>query len=453
MLKSSGITNFKGLEGKKIGITPGNSHKFYFPKVAERAGTDPNKITWVSMDGAAMAAQLIAKNLDAAPFYSIHHYYQNKAAKAAGEEIVVLPFVEVGFKIFAATIIASDKMIAEKPDLTKRFLRAIKKTFEFARDNPEETCKLHVAEDPRGRARRLPGQRARDAGLRLQRPLRSSSAGARRARSGSTSPGRPSPRPRSSSPNGTTSRRSTPRSSRNEPARVIEIENVSKHFVSRDRDRVAALSDVSISIRRNEFVCLVGPSGCGKSTLLRLVGGLLPVSQGRVVIDGQPVAEPRAETGIVFQSPTLLPWASVLDNVLFPLKMMKRITRDSPDRAKSLLKLVGLEGFEGKYPRELSGGMQMRAGICRALVHDPDILLMDEPFSSLDALTREELTLELHAHLARAAQDRAVRHPLDPGIGDACRPRRRAVAASRAHRRDRPRRRAAAATVRHGGLR
>jgi NitT/TauT family transport system ATP-binding protein len=125
------------------------------------------------------------------------------------------------------------------------------------------------------------------------------------------------------------------------------------------------------------------------------VGGLLPVSQGRVVIDGQPVSEPRAETGIVFQSPTLLPWASVLDNVLFPLKMMKRVTRDSPERARSLLKLVGLEGFEGKYPRELSGGMQMRAGICRALVHDPDILLMDEPFSSLDALTREELTLEL----------------------------------------------------------
>jgi NitT/TauT family transport system ATP-binding protein len=176
---------------------------------------------------------------------------------------------------------------------------------------------------------------------------------------------------------------------------VIEIENVSKHFVSRDRDRVAALSNVSISIRRNEFVCLVGPSGCGKSTLLRLVGGLLPVSQGRVMIEGKLVAEPRAETGIVFQSPTLLPWASVLDNVLFPLKMMKRVTPESPARAKSLLRLVGLEGFEGKYPRELSGGMQMRTGICRALVHEPDILLMDEPFGSLDALTREELTLQL----------------------------------------------------------
>ena len=148
VLKSSGITNFKGLEGKKISITPGNSHKFYFPKVAEKSGTDPSKIVWVNMDGAAMAAQLIAKNIDAAPFYSIHHYYINKAAKAAGEEIIPLPFVEVGFRIYAASIIATDKMIAEKPDLTKRFLRAIKRSFEWARDNPEEACKLHIQKVP-----------------------------------------------------------------------------------------------------------------------------------------------------------------------------------------------------------------------------------------------------------------------------------------------------------------
>jgi NitT/TauT family transport system substrate-binding protein len=148
VLKSSGITNFKGLEGKKISITPGNSHKFYFPKVAEKSGTDPSKIIWVNMDGAAMAAQLIAKNIDAAPFYSIHHYYINKAAKAAGEEIIPLPFVEVGFKIYAASIIATDDTIAKRPDLTKRFLRAIKRSFEWANANPEEACKLHVQKVP-----------------------------------------------------------------------------------------------------------------------------------------------------------------------------------------------------------------------------------------------------------------------------------------------------------------
>lgn len=148
VLKSSGITSFKGLEGKKVGVTPGNSHRFYFPAVAKNAGTDPSKIIWTNMDGAAMATQLIAKNIDAAPFYSIHQYYINKAAMKAGEEIVVLPFIAVGFKIYAASIVTTDKMIQEKPDLVKRFLAATKEVFEWARDNPEEACQLHVKRFP-----------------------------------------------------------------------------------------------------------------------------------------------------------------------------------------------------------------------------------------------------------------------------------------------------------------
>ena len=154
-------------------------------------------------------------------------------------------------------------------------------------------------------------------------------------------------------------------------------------------------------------------------------------------IDGRQVTEPRADTGIVFQAPTLLPWASVLDNVLFPLDMMgSASTRAGRARARDLLALVGLAGFEGKYPRELSGGMQQRAGICRALVHDPDILLMDEPFGALDALTREELTIELMRIWQRAAEDHPVRHPFDPRGGAARRPRGRDVAAARPRRRD-----------------
>ncbi len=147
VLKSSGINNFKGLEGKKIGITPGNSHKVYFPKVAERAGTDPDKIIWTMTDGSAMAPLLIAKQIDAAPFYSIHHYYQNKAAKKAGEEIVVLPFEEVGFAIYAASIITTEQML-QKPDLVKRFLAATQNAFRWARENPEEACTRHVARVP-----------------------------------------------------------------------------------------------------------------------------------------------------------------------------------------------------------------------------------------------------------------------------------------------------------------
>jgi len=176
---------------------------------------------------------------------------------------------------------------------------------------------------------------------------------------------------------------------------VIRLESVTRIFASRDGDDIVALEDVSLDIAQNAFVCVVGPSGCGKSTLLRLVAGLVPPSSGTITIGGVAVTEPRADIGIVFQAPTLLPWATVLDNVLFPLRMMNRLAPDSRDRAMDLIRLVGLGGFEHRYPRELSGGMQQRAGICRALVHDPAILLMDEPFGALDALTREELTLEL----------------------------------------------------------
>lgn len=148
VLESSGIENFSDLEGKKIGITPGNSHRVYFPSIAENAGTDASQIRWVNMDGGAMAAQLIAKNIDAAPFYSIHHYYQNKAAEREGETIKVLPFVEAGFEIYAASIIAADRTIEERPDVTARFVAAVHDAFRWARENPEEACELHVARVP-----------------------------------------------------------------------------------------------------------------------------------------------------------------------------------------------------------------------------------------------------------------------------------------------------------------
>jgi NitT/TauT family transport system ATP-binding protein len=176
---------------------------------------------------------------------------------------------------------------------------------------------------------------------------------------------------------------------------VINFNRVTRIFNSRDGDQITALEDVSLSISANEFVTLVGPSGCGKSTLLRIVAGLILPTAGTASISGVPVTEPRSETGIVFQAPTLLPWASVLENVLLPLRMMRKMDSGSIDKATALLKLVGLAGFEGKSPGELSGGMQQRVAICRALVHEPDILLMDEPFGALDALTREEMTMEL----------------------------------------------------------
>jgi NitT/TauT family transport system ATP-binding protein len=176
---------------------------------------------------------------------------------------------------------------------------------------------------------------------------------------------------------------------------VIRLSAVGKSFGGRDGGRIEALRDITLSVAPGEFVAIVGASGCGKSTLLRLVAGLLPVSLGRVEVDGSPVAGPREDTAMVFQAPTLLPWADVLRNVTFPLRLMRRAARDTEEKARALLAKAGLAGFETKLPRELSGGMQQRVAICRALLQEPRVLLMDEPFGALDALTREEMSLEL----------------------------------------------------------
>ena len=154
-----------------------------------------------------------------------------------------------------------------------------------------------------------------------------------------------------------------------------------------------AVRAVNFSVHEGEFVALLGPSGCGKSTLLMLVGGLETPSGGSVELDGTPVTGPRSETGIIFQDPTLLPWKSALDNVLFPIDMMRRPRSDYLGRAHDLLQLMGLREAARKKPWQLSGGMRQRVSICRALIGDPAIMLMDEPFSALDAITRDELNV------------------------------------------------------------
>ena len=176
---------------------------------------------------------------------------------------------------------------------------------------------------------------------------------------------------------------------------MISLASVSKTYRSRHGDLVHALDDVTLDVKDEEFVSLVGPSGCGKSTLLRVVGGLTPPSGGEVRVRGAEVREPFPDVGIVFQSAVLLPWRSVLDNVLFSIEMLGRGREAYRERALALIELAGLGGFEGRYPWELSGGMQQRVAICRALVHDPGLLLMDEPFGALDAMTREEMGFEL----------------------------------------------------------
>ncbi len=158
---------------------------------------------------------------------------------------------------------------------------------------------------------------------------------------------------------------------------------------------VHAVDHVSFDIEEGSFVSIVGPSGCGKSTLLKIIAGLLPWTSGTVRVNGREVQGPLENVGMVFQSPVLLKWKTVLGNIMLPVDFAKLDRGSHLERARSLIELVGIQGFEEMYPYELSGGMQQRVSLCRALVTDPQILLMDEPFGALDALTRDELDLEL----------------------------------------------------------
>jgi NitT/TauT family transport system ATP-binding protein len=176
---------------------------------------------------------------------------------------------------------------------------------------------------------------------------------------------------------------------------TISVRNLDKVYMSRGGEKVVALKGVSFIIEVGEFVAVVGPSGCGKTTLLKILGGLINRTSGEVVLNGISVNGPRRDIGIVFQNPVLLPWRNVIENALLPIEVLHLSKHEYMKSAKELIYLVGLENFEEKYPFELSGGMQQRNALVRALIFDPSLLLMDEPFGALDAMTREIMNLEL----------------------------------------------------------
>jgi NitT/TauT family transport system ATP-binding protein len=176
----------------------------------------------------------------------------------------------------------------------------------------------------------------------------------------------------------------------------IDVEDVHKVFTPRrGGTAIEALRGVEIGIRPGEFVSLVGPSGCGKSTLLKMIAGLLEPSSGRIAIDGVAVKDPRRSVGMMFQTPELFPWRTVLKNVLLPIEIFRHEREYHRKRALDLLRMVGLDEFQSALPRELSGGMQQRVALCRVLVSDPSVVLMDEPFGALDEFSRERLNVEL----------------------------------------------------------
>ena len=200
---------------------------------------------------------------------------------------------------------------------------------------------------------------------------------------------------------------------------LVELDRVSLRYGD-DGDGTLALHGITLSVRTGEFVAVVGPSGCGKSTLMKVVTGLWPPTAGRVTVSGQDVSGPLSIVGMAFQNPTLLPWRTALDNVMLPLEIVQphcaRLKRERAayeTKARDILQLVGLEGFEDRFPWQLSGGMQQRTSLCRALIHDPSLLMLDEPFASLDMFTREELWLALQdLWLARQPTVILVTHDL-----------------------------------------
>jgi NitT/TauT family transport system ATP-binding protein len=175
---------------------------------------------------------------------------------------------------------------------------------------------------------------------------------------------------------------------------MIKVQGLSAVFPNKD-GALRALDQVSFAIPPQEFVCILGPSGSGKSTLLRILGGLLPATTGKVTFNGAPVQGPSRHIGLVFQEANLMPWRTVLENITLPLEITNVPKSDTVEKGRRLVQLVGLEGFEGWMPPDLSGGMAQRVAIARALIYDPDVLLLDEPFGALDALTREQMALEL----------------------------------------------------------
>jgi NitT/TauT family transport system ATP-binding protein len=170
-----------------------------------------------------------------------------------------------------------------------------------------------------------------------------------------------------------------------------QFKNVRQAFHRKGLDDLVAIEDISFDLRPGTLVSLLGPSGCGKTTFLRIVGGLMRATSGKVEVNGSEVTEPHADFGMAFQQPNLMPWRTVLKNVLFPMELRHETGPAVRQRGRDVLKLVGLEGFEDYYPSQLSGGMQQRVALCRALVHQPKLLLMDEPFGALDELTRMEM--------------------------------------------------------------
>ena len=392
--KDTGITRPKDLEGKTLAAPPGDAQRQLFPAFARLNGIDETKVKWVNIEPAAKFVALAEKRADAVPDYTTGQPFWEKAVGA--ENLVRMPWSQFGFDTYSMAIFASEKSIAERPKVLRDFVAASYQGWRDVMDNPKAALEIFKKRVPRHRA--CPDRAQHDARTRSHedRSLREERHRLDRARQ-DVPHGRADQHVHARHAAQGRLRRGihdrVPDEDRPAEALIV-LDGVGMTYRA-DSGPVEALRDISFTVDRGEFVALVGPSGCGKSTLLRIIAGLRPASAGQVAVDGRAVAGPIAEVGMVFQAPVLLKWRRIVDNVLLPAELAGRNVGDYRARARQLLSLVGLEDFAEKLPRELSGGMQQRAALCRALLLDPPLLLMDEPFGALDAMTRDELNLEL----------------------------------------------------------
>src|SRR5437870_5134631 len=347
MWKSSAIATPKDLEGKTLAAPPGDAQRQLFPAFAKLHGIDASKVTWVTIEPAAKFVTLAEKRVDVVADYLTGLPFYEKAL--GRENVASMPWHKHGFDTYSMSVIASDKTLNERPRVLRDFVAA---SYTGWRD---------VMGDPRA-ALEIFKRRVPEIDLALIEP---------NLRLG---------------------------------LELMKTDRYAKHGIGwMDRAKMCAtvelintyMPDIPFRVDGGELVALVGPSGCGKSTLLRIIAGLRPATTGRVAVGGHAVTGPVPAVGMVFQAPILLKWRRIVENVLLPAELAGLDPGAFRGRALELLRLVGLGDFADRLPRELSGGMQQRAALCRALLLDPPLLLMDEPFGALDAMTRDELNLEL----------------------------------------------------------
>ncbi len=392
----AGINSPADMAGKRIGL-PGTYGANYIALRAllEAANLTEQDIQLESI-GFTQAAAVSQGTVDAAVDYAVNGPV---VLAQSGISTTVVTLDDV-LTMPANGLVTNDTVIAERPALVEGMARAMARSIAWTIANPDEAFAIALKVVPEAGGPNEAANRAVfDASLPFWTPApgpRSghhddSRVGGRRSLHGAHGAGCHT-RPGRGALHKPICRRSSFTVSTT-PV-ILAVEAISKSF-DEPTARVRALANVSFRARQGEFICLLGPSGSGKSTLLRIIAGLVRPDSGRVLFDGAPLTEPQRDIGFVFQSTNLMPWRSVIDNVLLPLEIAGPVGDAERTRAVALLDLVGLHGFHHAYPRQLSGGMSQRVVLARTLIHEPRLLLLDEPFGALDAITRERLNLEL----------------------------------------------------------